>query len=99
MSAIYMITNVSDKRSCFLVKDFFFSVVSDQYFPECHVIVTKHLNESVCPSMATINKRKFSDGYLKIQLFGVNIMQVHWMGCSLSGSGLRRERHMTGRKM
>jgi hypothetical protein len=89
---------VSDKSSWFLVKDSFFNVVSDQYFPECHFVVTKHLNKSVCPSLATVNKRMFPDGYLTFQLFGVKIIHVHSMGCSLSGFGLPRECHVIGRK-
>jgi hypothetical protein len=90
---------VSDKRSWFLVKNSFFNDVSDHYFPECRVIITKHLNKSVCPGLATANERMFPDGYLTIQLFGVKIIHVHSMGCYLSGSGLRRECHVTGRKI
>jgi len=77
ISAIYKITDVSDKCSWFLVKDSFINVVSDQCFPECRIIVTKHSNKRACPSLATVNKRKFPDRCRTIQLFGVNVIRVH----------------------
>ena len=45
--AIGKLNDVSHNSSWFLTNDPFFSVVYDQYFPECHVIITTHLNKSV----------------------------------------------------
>ena len=47
ISAIGKLNDVSHNSSWFLTNDPFFSVVYDRYFPECHVIITTHLNKSV----------------------------------------------------